>query len=166
MPLTGKRKAEYMAEYHRRHPEKKQAAKQRHRERQAQKRQPQEQQTQKRPPQGKRKIQNEPARRQLLRLLSDRPTAEIAQTMNASTGTIYRWLRELKRDDPGFNRPRIPTKRTPESRQRDDEIYAMYQAGRSQNQIAAIYGITRQAVHDRLNRIEGKKPRRTKDNGG
>lgn len=160
MPLTGARKAAYMAEYHRRNPEKKQAARQRHRDRQAQKRQPQE-----RAPQENRIIQNEPARRQLLRILSDRPIVEIAQVMNVSKGTVYRWLRELERDDPGFNRPRIPTKRTPESRQRDDEIYAMYQAGRSQNQIAAIYGITRQAVHDRLNRIEGKKPRRTKTNG-
>ena len=103
MPLTGKRKAEYMAEYHRRHPEKKQAAKQRHRERQAQKRQTQEQQPQENP-----KIQNEPARRQLLRILSDRPIVEIAQVMNVSKRTVYRWLRELQRDDPGFNRPRVP----------------------------------------------------------
>lgn len=56
-------------------------------------------------------------------------------------------------------------KRTQESRQRDDETYTMHQAGRSQTEIAAIYGITRQAVHDRLNRIEGKKRPRTKANG-
>ena len=122
-----------------RNPEKKQAGKQRYRDRQSQKRQSQERESQE-----NRKIQKEPAHRRLLRLLSDRPITEIAQAMNVSRATVYRWLRELQWDAPGFNRPRVPMKRTQESQQRDDEIQAMYQTGRSQNQIAAIYGITRQ----------------------